>query len=90
MLSTDIRVTPLFVLNKIPYQWAPGVASGTEIILVGVQLASDVSSSPELGLVGGRLPVLSGPGFGFETDSDALVRAPEAHQSSLSASCEEI
>jgi len=53
-------------------------------------LASDVISSPELSLVDGRLPVLSGPGFGFEIDSDAVARAAEAHQSSLSASGEGI
>ena len=53
-------------------------------------LASDVISSPELSLVDGRLPVLSGPGFGFEIDSDARARAAEAHQSSLPASGEGI
>ena len=53
-------------------------------------LASDVISSPELSLVDGRLPVLSGPGFGFENDSDALARAAAAHQSSLPASGEGI
>jgi len=86
MLSTDIRTTPLFVQNKGPYQWAYGVTYGAKIILVGVQLVSDVISSPELSLVEGRLPVVSGPGFGFETDSDAPARAAEVHQSSLSAS----
>ena len=90
MLSTDIRTTPLFVQNKGPYQWAYGVTYGAKIILVGVQLASDVISSPELSLVDGRLPILSGPGFGFEIDSDALARAAEAHQSSLPASGEGI
>ena len=49
-------------------------------------LASDVISNPELSLVDGRLPVLSGPGFGFEIDSDEVARAAEAYQSSLSAS----
>ena len=76
--------------NKGPYQWAHEVTYGAEIILVGVQLASDVISSPELSLVEGRLPGVSGPGFGFEIDSDALARAAEAHQSSLPVSGEEI
>jgi L-alanine-DL-glutamate epimerase-like enolase superfamily enzyme len=49
-------------------------------------LVSDVISNPELSLVDGRLPVLSGPGFGFEIDLDAVARAPEEQQSSLSAS----
>ena len=53
-------------------------------------LASDVISSPELSLADGRLPVLSGPGFDFEIDSDALARAAEAHQSSLPVSGEGI
>ena len=52
--------------------------------------ASDVISSPELSLADGRLPVLSGPGFDFEIDSDPLARAAEAHQSSLPASGEGI
>ena len=86
MLSAGIRTTPLFVRNKVPDQWAHGMTYGAEIILVGVQLASDVISSPELSLVEDRLPVVSGPGFGFENDSDALARAAEVHQSSLSAS----
>ena len=49
-------------------------------------LVSDVISSPELSLVDGRLPVLSGPGFGFEIDLDAVARAAEEHESSLSTS----
>ena len=49
-------------------------------------LVSDVISNPKLSLVNGRLPVLSGPGFGFEIDLDAVARAAEEHQSSLSAS----
>ena len=53
-------------------------------------LASDVISSPELSLVDGRLPVLSGPGFGFEIDSDAVATAAEEHRSSLPASGEGI
>ena len=86
MLSTGIRATPLFVRNQVSYQWTQGVTYGAEIILVGVQLASDVISSSELSLVEGRLPVVSDPGFGFEPDSDALARAAEVYQSSLSAS----
>ena len=49
-------------------------------------LAFDVISNPELSLADGRLPVLSGPGFGFEIDFDAVARAAEAHQLSLPAS----
>ncbi len=40
-------------------------------------LASDVISSPQLSLVDGRLPVLAGPGFGFEIDTDAVAKAVE-------------
>ena len=49
-------------------------------------LVSDVIFNPELSLVDGRLPVLSGPCFGFEIDSDAVARAAEEHRSSLSTS----
>ena len=46
-------------------------------------LASDVISSPQLSLVDGRLPVLAGPGFGFEIDTDAVAKAAEEYQASL-------
>jgi len=45
------------------------------------QSASDIISSPELGLVDARLPVLSGPGFGFEINPDAVAKAAEDHRS---------
>jgi len=43
-------------------------------------LVSDIVISPDLALTDGRLPVLSGPGLGFEVDSDAVARAAEAHR----------
>ena len=46
-------------------------------------LASDIISSPQLSLVDGRLPVLAGPGFGFEIDTDAVAKAAEEYQASL-------
>ena len=46
-------------------------------------LASDIISSPRLELTDARLPVLSGPGFGFEINSDAVAKAAENHRSGL-------
>ena len=46
-------------------------------------LAFDIISSPQLSLVDGRLPVLAGPGFGFEIDTDAVAKAAEEYQASL-------
>jgi len=44
-------------------------------------LASDIISSPRLELTDARLPVLSGPGFGFEINPDAVAKAAEDHRS---------
>ena len=49
-------------------------------------LSSDIISSPNLDLTDGSLPVLSGPGFGFEIDLDAVDRAAEDHRSTMSNS----
>ena len=46
-------------------------------------LSSDLISNPDLTLQDGRLPVLSGPGFGFEIDLDAVGRASEDHRSTI-------
>ena len=43
-------------------------------------LAEDLVSSPDLNPVGGRLPVLDGPGLGFELDRDAVARASDAYR----------
>ena len=43
-------------------------------------LKEDVVMQPDLALKGGKLPVLSGPGLGFELDWDAIGRAAEAHR----------
>ena len=39
----------------------------------------DIVKSPDLALKNGRLPVLTGPGLGFELDRDAVAQAAEAH-----------
>ena len=41
-------------------------------------LAWDVAKSPDLTLQRGTLPVLDGPGLGFELDEDAVARAAQA------------
>ena len=46
-------------------------------------LASDVISSPQLKLVDGRLPVLAGPGFGFEIDKNAVAKAAYDYEAGL-------
>ena len=43
-------------------------------------LAEDIVGSPELTLRNGKLPVLSGPGLGFELNWDAVHRAEEAYR----------
>ena len=43
-------------------------------------LAWDIVSRPDLALRRGRLPVLGGPGLGFELDPDAVGRAADAHR----------
>lgn len=42
-------------------------------------LKEDIIKTPDLALVGGKLPVIAGPGLGFEIDWDAVSRAAEAH-----------
>ena len=49
-------------------------------------LAWDIVKSPDLALQNGKLPVLQGPGLGFELDWDAVSRAGELHEKSLEAS----
>ena len=46
-------------------------------------LAWDIVKSPGLALHNGKLPVLQGPGLGFELDWDAVSRASELHEKSL-------
>ena len=41
-------------------------------------LAWDIVKSPDLTLRGGALPVLDGPGLGFELDEKAVARAAQA------------
>lgn len=43
----------------------------------------DIIESPDLTLKSGKLPLLSGPGLGFELDWDAVARAKEMHEKSL-------
>jgi L-alanine-DL-glutamate epimerase-like enolase superfamily enzyme len=42
-------------------------------------LAEDIIEHPQLALTRGSLPVLPGPGLGFELNWDAIARAKEAH-----------
>ena len=42
-------------------------------------LARDIVNRPDLTLQSGKLPVLGGPGLGFEPDPDAVGRAADAH-----------
>jgi muconate cycloisomerase len=46
-------------------------------------LAWDIIDSPELTLKSGKLPLLTGPGLGFELDWDAVARAKELHERTL-------
>ena len=43
-------------------------------------LAEDVVAAPLLATMDGRLPVLEGPGLGFELDRDAVARAAERYR----------
>ena len=43
-------------------------------------LSEDIVATPDLALRRGHLPVLSGPGLGFELDWDAVSRAEEAYR----------
>jgi muconate cycloisomerase len=46
-------------------------------------LIEDIIEKPDLTLQKGRLPVLAGPGLGFELDWDAVSRAEEAYRASV-------
>jgi muconate cycloisomerase len=46
-------------------------------------LQEDIIKAPDLALVNGRLPVLAGPGLGFEIDWEAVSRAAEAHKTHI-------
>ena len=43
-------------------------------------LAWDIVKHPDLTPQRGRIPILDGPGLGFELDHDAVVRAADAHR----------
>ncbi len=43
----------------------------------------DIVKSPDLSLQNGKLPVLKGPGLGFELDWDAISQASELHRKRL-------
>jgi L-alanine-DL-glutamate epimerase-like enolase superfamily enzyme len=43
-------------------------------------LIEDIIQRPDLTLKSGRLPVLSGPGLGFELNWDAIKRAQVGHR----------
>jgi muconate cycloisomerase len=43
-------------------------------------LTDDIVASPNLALTDDALPVLAGPGLGFELNMDAVNRAAEAHR----------
>jgi L-alanine-DL-glutamate epimerase-like enolase superfamily enzyme len=43
-------------------------------------LREDIIVRPDLTLQQGRLPVIPGPGLGFELDWDAIARAEEAYR----------
>jgi len=43
-------------------------------------LAWDIIDRPDLALSRGALPILRGPGLGFELDADAVARAGELHE----------
>ncbi len=43
----------------------------------------DIIKRPDLTLRNGRLPVLAGPGLGFELDNDAIEQAKELYAKSL-------
>ena len=46
-------------------------------------LEEDIILEPNLKLIQGRLPVLSGPGFGFEINEDAVARANKRYKKSM-------
>ncbi len=53
----------------------PNLDDGNQIMVQ--LLAEDIVASPPLATMDGRLPVLEGPGLGFELDRDAVGRAAE-------------
>jgi simple sugar transport system permease protein len=56
-----------------------GLAGANEVLGLNHFLAEDIITRPPLALSAGRLPVLAGPGLGFELDHDAVARAAERH-----------
>ena len=53
----------------------PNLDDGNQIMVQ--LLAEDIVAAPSLATMDGRLPVLEGPGLGFELDRDAVARAAE-------------
>lgn len=53
----------------------PNLDDGNQIMVQ--LLAEDIVASPPLATMDGRLPVIEGPGLGFELDHDAVGRAAE-------------
>ena len=56
----------------------PNLDDGNQIMVQ--LLAEDIVASPSLATQDGRLPVLEGPGLGFELDRDAVSRAAERYR----------
>ena len=56
----------------------PNLDDGNQIMVQ--LLAEDIVAAPSLATRDGRLPVLEGPGLGFELDRDAVVRAAERYR----------
>ena len=56
----------------------PNLDDGNQIMCQ--LLREDLVSSPDLTPVAGRLPVVDGPGLGFELDRDAVARAAESYR----------
>ena len=53
----------------------PNLDDGNQIMVQ--LLAEDIVAAPPLATMDGRLPVIDGPGLGFELDQDAVTRAAE-------------
>ena len=53
----------------------PNLDDGNQIMVQ--LLAEDIVAAPPLATMDGRLPVIDGPGLGFELDQDAVARAAE-------------
>jgi len=56
----------------------PNLDDGNQIMVQ--LLTEDIVASPSLATQNGRLPVLEGPGLGFELDRDAVSRAAERYR----------